>query len=191
MVFFARCCLEDKFSRVIAAGESAAEEATRHLIESGCRRVAFIAGPNHLDMVRRRKHGYLEALKAYKIPIDRDIIYCNRVSLQSAKQVIKDMLTGPNPPDGILAYNDIITYASVAAIRETGKRMPDDVSLIGFSFAPFAPFLTPSLSTIVDRVQEEGEAAGELLFRQINGDRKVYKKVIPMNIIIRESSKKK
>ena len=62
LVFFGRTCLPDKFSCVIANGDIAAQEATQHLIDTGSRRIAFIGGPNHLDMVWRRKHGYLEAL---------------------------------------------------------------------------------------------------------------------------------
>ena len=59
LVFFARTCLPELFSQVVANGAEAAEQATRHLLETGSRRVAFIGGPNHLDIVRRRKHGYL------------------------------------------------------------------------------------------------------------------------------------
>lgn len=54
LVFFARCCLEDKFSQVVGNGDVAAQEATQHMIDTGSRRIAFIGGPNHLDMVRRR-----------------------------------------------------------------------------------------------------------------------------------------
>ena len=64
LVFFGRTCLTDKFSSVTANGDEAAQMATNHLIETGSKRIAFIGGPNHLDMVRRRKHGYLEALTA-------------------------------------------------------------------------------------------------------------------------------
>ena len=59
LVFFARTCLDDKFSQVVGNGDVAAQEATQHMIDSGSRRIAFIGGPNHLDMVRRRKHGYV------------------------------------------------------------------------------------------------------------------------------------
>jgi LacI family transcriptional regulator len=59
LVFFGRTCLTDRFSCVTANGDEAAQMATQHLIDTGSRRIAFIGGPNHLDMVRRRKHGYL------------------------------------------------------------------------------------------------------------------------------------
>lgn len=78
LVFFARCCLEDKFSQVVGNGDVAAQEATQHMIDTGSRRIAFIGGPNHLDMVRRRKHGYLEALRENRIPIDRDLVVCDK-----------------------------------------------------------------------------------------------------------------
>lgn len=67
VVFFARTCLPEKFSQVVANGDEAAQEATSHLIARGARRIAFIGGPNHLDMVKRRKHGYLEALRDHRL----------------------------------------------------------------------------------------------------------------------------
>ena len=73
LVFFGRTCLTDKFSSVTANGDEAAQMATNHLIETGSKRIAFIGGPNHLDMVRRRKHGDLEALREHRIPIDREM----------------------------------------------------------------------------------------------------------------------
>lgn len=72
LVFFGRTCMTDLFSSVTANGDEAAQQGTQHLIDNGARRIAFIGGPNHLDLVRRRKHGYLEALRENRIPIDRD-----------------------------------------------------------------------------------------------------------------------
>ena len=63
LVFFARTCLPEMFSSVVSNGDEAAKEATLHLIDTGSRRIAFIGGPQHLDMMKRRKHGYLEALR--------------------------------------------------------------------------------------------------------------------------------
>ena len=56
LVFFARCCLEDKFSQVVGNGDIAAQEATQHMIDTGSRRIAFIGGPNHLDMAVSYTH---------------------------------------------------------------------------------------------------------------------------------------
>ena len=92
LVFFARTCLPELFSCVVANGDEAAQEATQHLIDHGSKRIAFLGGPNHLDMVRRRKHGYLEALKENRIPIDRTLVACGKIDYDVAKAATKELL---------------------------------------------------------------------------------------------------
>ena len=190
LVFFARTCLADKFSQVVANGDEAAYEATQHLIKSGSRRIAFIGGPNHLDMVRRRKHGYLEALKEAKIPIDRSLVACDKIDFNLAREKTINLLNSENRPDAILAFNDIITYAAFDAIKSVGLRIPDDVAIIGFTDGDSAAFVTPRLSAIMDQAHVQGVKACELLLRNINGDTKIYPEVVPMILKIRESSDK-
>lgn len=190
LVFFARTCLPDKFSQVVANGDEAAYEATCHLIESGSKRIAFIGGPNHLDMVRRRKHGYLEALREHKIPIDRSLVACDKIDFNVARDVTIQMLKGDNRPDAILAFNDIITYAAFDAIKSMKLQIPDDVAIIGFTDGDSAAFVTPRLSAIMDQAHVQGVKACELLLRNINGDTKIYREVVPMILKIRESSEK-
>ena len=190
LVFFARCCLEDMFSQVVGNGDVAAQEATQHMIETGSRRVAFIGGPNHLDMVRRRKHGYLEALREGRIPIDRDLVVCDKIDFDVARKATLRLLEGENPPDAILAFNDIITYAAFDAIKSKGLRIPEDVAIIGFTDGDTAAFVTPRLSAIMDQAHVQGTKACQLLMKSINGDEKIYKEVVPMILKIRESSEK-
>lgn len=190
LVFFARCCLEDMFSQVVGNGDVAAQEATQHMIETGSRRVAFIGGPNHLDMVRRRKHGYLEALRENRIPIDRDLVVCDKIDFDVARNATLRLLEGENPPDAILAFNDIITYAAFDAIKSKGLRIPEDVAIIGFTDGNTAAFVTPRLSAIMDQAHVQGTKACQLLMKSINGDEKIYKEVVPMILKIRESSEK-
>ena len=190
LVFFARCCLEDMFSQVVGNGDVAALEATQHMIETGSRRVAFIGGPNHLDMVRRRKHGYLEALRENRIPIDRDLVVCDKIDFDVARNATLRLLEGENPPDAILAFNDIITYAAFDAIKSKGLRIPEDVAIIGFTDGDTAAFVTPRLTAIMDQAHVQGTKACQLLMKSINGDEKIYKEVVPMILKIRESSEK-
>lgn len=190
LVFFARCCLEDMFSQVVGNGDVAAQEATQHMIETGSRRVAFIGGPNHLDMVRRRKHGYLEALRENRIPINRDLVVCDKIDFDVARNATLRLLEGENPPDAILAFNDIITYAAFDAIKSKGLRIPEDVAIIGFTDGDTAAFVTPRLSAIMDQAHVQGTKACQLLMKSINGDEKIYKEVVPMILKIRESSEK-
>ena len=117
LVFFARTCLPDIFSSVVSNGDEAALQATRHLIDTGSKRIAFIGGPTHLDMVKRRKHGYLEALRERNITIDRSIVINGNIDYESARNETLKLLKREDRPDAILAFNDIITYAAFDAIK--------------------------------------------------------------------------
>ena len=188
LVFFGRTCLPEKFSSVTANGDEAAQEATQHLIDTGSRRIAFIGGPNHLDMVRRRKHGYLEALRENRIPIDRELVVCERIDYEWALNATIRLLESENRPDAILAFNDIITFAAFTAIKQLGLRIPDDVALIGFTDDVHARYVTPKLSAIEDQSILMGQTACRLLLKNIGGDRKIYREIVPQKVIIRETS---
>jgi LacI family transcriptional regulator len=191
LVFFGRTCLSDRFSCVTANGDEAAQQATQHLIDTGSRRIAFVGGPNHLDMVQRRKHGYLEALRENRIPIDRTLVVCNRIDYEVALRETLRLLSMPDRPDAILAFNDIVTFAAFTAIKQLGFRIPDDVALIGFTDDDHARYVTPQLSAIEDQSQLMGQKACRLLLNQIKGDEKVYREVVPQKIVIRETSAKR
>ena len=188
LVFFGRTCLSDKFSSVTANGDVAAQEATQHLIDTGSRRIAFSGGPNHLDMVRRRKHGYLEALRENRIPIDRDLVVCDRFDYDWALEATIRLLQSENRPDAILAFNDIITFAAFTAIKQLGLRIPEDVALIGFTDDVHARYVTPKLSAIEDQSSLMGQTACRLLLRNIGGDRNIYREIVPQKLLIRETS---
>lgn len=190
LVFFARTCLTDTFSSVVSNGDEAALEATRHLIDTGSRRIAFIGGPAHLDMVKRRKHGYLEALRERKIEIDRSIVINDDIDYEQMREKTLELLQRDDRPDAILAFNDIITYAAFDAIKTLNLRIPDDVAIIGFTETDSSAFVTPKLSAIMDQSHRMGERACELLLKNIAGEKKIYKEIIPMILKIRESSDK-
>lgn len=188
LVFFGRTCLTDKFSCVTANGDEAAQMATQHLIDTGSRRIAFIGGPNHLDMVRRRKHGYLEALRDNRIPIDRSLVVCEKIDYQWALDATIRLLQGDNRPDAILAFNDIITFAAFTAIKQLHLRIPDDVALIGFTDDIHAQYVTPRMSAIEDQSLLMGQTACQLLFKNIGGDSRIYHKIVPQKLVIRDTS---
>lgn len=190
LVFFARTCLPESFSSVMGNGDVAAQEATEHLINTGSKRIAFIGGPNHLDMVKRRKHGYLEALREHRLPIDRDLIMCGKISYDTACEQTRTLLARENRPDAILAFNDTIMFAAFDVIKASGLRIPENVALVGFSDADTSARVTPKLTVIMDQAHLQGEKACELLFKNIQGDTKIRKEVVPMILKIRESSDK-
>ena len=193
LVFFGRTCLSDRFSSVTANGDEAAYQATQHLIDTGSRRIAFIGGPNHLDMVKRRKHGYLEALRENRIPIDRTLVACEKIDYQWALDTTTRLLNLPvgERPDAILAFNDIITFAAFTAIKQLGLSIPEDVALIGFTDDVHAQYVTPRMSAIEDQSHQMGKTACQLLLKSISGDSKIYRKIVPQKLVIRETSARK
>ena len=182
LVFFGRTCMTDKFSTVTANGDEAAQRATDHLIKTGSR---------HIDMVKRRKHGYLEALREHRIPIDREVVVCDKIDYNTALENTLKLLSRDDRPDAILAFNDIITFAAYAAIRQLKLKIPDDVALIGFSDDVHTEYVTPRMSVIADRSSDMGRESCRLLLKAIDGDTKVRKVIVPQKLVIRETSAKR
>ena len=167
LVFFGRTCLTDRFSSVTANGDEAAQMATQHLIDTGSRRIAL----NNLT-------------------IDRDLVVCDKIDYQVACDITERLLDLPNRPDAIVAFNDIITFAAFTAIKAHGLRIPEDVALIGFTDDAHAAYVTPRMSAIEDQSHLMGVTACQLLLKSINGDSKVYREIVPQQLVIRETSAK-
>jgi LacI family transcriptional regulator len=142
-------------------------------------------------MVKRRKHGYLEALRENRIPIDRNLVACEKIDYQWAMDTTTRLLQQEDRPDAILAFNDIITFASFTAIKQLGLRIPEDVALIGFTDDVHAQYVTPRMSAIEDQSRLMGQTACRLLLKNIGGDAKIYREIVPQKLVIRETSARK
>ncbi len=188
LIMFDRVCLTDQFSSVVADGEHSAQMATQHLLDNGCKRVAFIGGANHLDIVKRRKHGYLEALRNNKMPIEKELVVCRKIDYEEGKIAAETLLALPNPPDAILAMNDTLAFAAIEVIKSHGLRVPNDVALIGYTDEQHANYIEPKLSAVSHQTYEMGETACLLLIDQIRGDKAIRQVMIPTHLQIRESS---
>lgn len=76
----------------MADGVYSAQMATQHLLDHGSKRIAFIGGANHLDIVRKRKHGYLEALRENKIPIEKDLVVCRKIDFEEVENSYRNFI---------------------------------------------------------------------------------------------------
>ena len=158
--------------------------------DHGCKRVAFIGGENYLDIVKRRKHGYLEALRSHHIPIDRSLVICQKLEFESGCQATEQLLALDNPPDGILAMNDTLAFSAMEVIRRHQLRIPADISLIGYTDELHSNYVFPKLTSVCLQPQEMGRAAFELLLEKIQGKQKVRQVVVPALLQVRDSTKK-
>ncbi len=190
IVFFDRICAPDRYSSVVVDNVESAYDATVHLLQTGSQRVAFIAGANHLDIVKQRKHGYLRALREYGIPIDRELVRCQWIGYEYGYQSTCELLDLPNPPDAILSISDSMAFGVMKAVRERGLTIPKDIALIGYTDELHSNYVEPSLTAVEHQTYEIGTHACRLLLKQLKGEKKPEQIVIPAILTVRGSSAK-
>lgn len=169
LILFDRVCLTDQFSSVVADGVQSAQMATQHLLDTGSKRVAFIGGANHLDIVTKRKHGYLEALRDNHIPIEKELVICRKIDYEEGKIATETLLSLPQPPDAILAMNDTLAFAAIEVIKEHRLRIPEDIAIIGYTDEQHANYVEPKLSAVSHQTYKMGETACQLLMIKSKG----------------------
>lgn len=190
LVFFDRVCLTDKFSSVVTDNADSAQKATEHLLKSGSKRVGFIGGSNHLDIVKERKHGYLQALRNKNIAIEQDLVFCEKIGYDEGYKGASKLLNLQNPPDAILAMNDSLAFGAMKAIKECGLKIPQDVALIGYTDEEHANYVEPTLTAITQQSYKMGEITCKLLLEEIKGNDVPKQIVVPSVLSVRNSSKK-
>lgn len=188
VVFFDRICLPSKFSSVVTDNVESAQKATNHFLKSGAKRVAFIGGANHLEIVKQRKHGYLQALRENNLSIEKNLVYCKHINYEEGYAGTCKLLKLENPPDAILAMNDSLAFGAMKAIKDSGLKIPKDVALIGYTDEDHSNYVEPSLTAVTHQTYKMGEVACELLLEQIRGNGKPKQVIVPSTLSIRDSS---
>ena len=130
-------------------------------------------------------------MRENRMPIDRDMVVCDRIDYDVAMRAVIKLLERPDRPDAILAFNDIITFAAFTAIKQVGLSIPDDVALIGFTDDKHAAYVTPQMSAIADRSHLMGATACRLLLDNIAGNKTIRHERVPQELVIRETSAKR
>lgn len=190
LVFFDRVCRTDEVSSVIADNRDAAKQITLHLFEGGARRIAFIAGPEHLNITKERLQGYREAMRECGFsPADEIIEYINLNPFE-ARLATQRLLLRKKRPDAIFGINDTIAFEAMKEIKRAGLKIPGDISLIGFTDEYHATVVEPELTSVMHPTFEMGQEAARLLIRQSKFNEKLYpaQVVLKTKLIIRSSS---
>jgi len=194
IVFFNRVCEEIMAPKVIVNDYDAAFKAVEHLIKTGKKRIAHLAGPPSLAISRKRQNGYIDALKKHNLPIDEDLIIGYDLNMSKVKIYIKHFMDMDNPPDGLFAINDPTAMEAMQVIKQLGKRIPEDIGVVGFSNDYASQFAEPSLTTVAVPVTEMGKTAVKLLMDMIDkdpADWKLLVKVLDTELIVRNSTVRK
>jgi LacI family transcriptional regulator len=163
--------LDERIPSVSAAHTSGADQAMRHLLELGHRRIAQITGPRGWLATEDRRRGYRAALAAAGILPDQSLEVEALPEIPPGREAAEYLLDLPEPPTAIFAFNDNIAIGAVQAARSRGLRVPEDLSIVGFDDVEHATIVTPELTTVRQPLAEMGRTAVSLLIRLLERQR--------------------
>lgn len=167
-----------------------AKLATNYLIEKGHTKIGMIAGLDETPPRKFREIGYVNALQESHLPLNQMCIQGGDFTEKGGYEAMKKILDMDDLPTAIFAANDLMALGAMAAIREAGLLIPDDIALIGIDDIPAANLVYPRLTTINQHQEKGGMDAAEMLITRIQGQYKGLGRVIEgtFEIIIRESA---
>jgi len=167
----------------LAGGRLAGE----HLLALGRQRIAFLGGPKKEPEVVQRYQGYAQALQAAGREIDPALVAYGNYTSQSGFEETLGLLERVPDIDAIFANNDTMAIGVLEALRDQGRRVPEEVAVVGYDGMPLAAHLTPPLTTVRQNITK----AGALLVRnliQYMADGAVTTTILPVEVVARASS---
>jgi DNA-binding LacI/PurR family transcriptional regulator len=166
--------------------------ATQHLIELGHRRIAYITGPaSHSDDLARLS-GYRKALDAANIPFNPSLVLPGTGRTGGGERALPLLMNNETPPTAAFCYNDMTAIGLMQAAAAMNITVPDDLAVVGFDDIPFASYIKPSLTTVVQLKAEMGLQATEMVLDLIEAKAEnmndFENRFIQGELIVRESS---
>jgi DNA-binding LacI/PurR family transcriptional regulator len=188
------CVLVDAFHaslpNVIVDDRAGGELATRHLIELGHRRIAFMGDTPpefRFDWSRDRTRGYEHALQRAGIELRPEYVREGTRSLTTAHSIAMELLRLPDRPTAIFAASDTQAVGALEAARSLGLRVPEDLSVVGFDDIEVARYV--GLTTVRQPLHESGRRGAELLLRALAGQGpEAHSELLPLELVVRATS---
>jgi len=189
LVLFDRIIDDLKCDKVIIDDVGGAYRAVNHLIDIGAKRIALLTTQDFITVGRLRKNGYKKALKSRGFDIDEKLIFKLNDDEDLYGQIEK-VIKVPNPPDAILAVNEIYAANALLIARKRGLDIPKDIAIIGFTSGLISEFTHPPLTSVEQHGYLMGQQAAELLINRIEhtAPSDFQKEVISPGLKIREST---
>ncbi len=173
---------------VTIENQSGAQKIVDHLIEKhGCKRIVFVQGPVGNEDSELREKGYRQSLKKHDLPVDPALIIRGGFDATLAYPSVKEFLAAGIEFDAIFTGDDDNAAGVLQALREAGRKVPEDVAVAGFDDSLFARLLTPPLTTVRAPIMQVGEAAVRQLIRLIRCEEVEMRLVLPTELVIRQS----
>ena len=180
-----------KVNYVGARDEEIGRLATEHLIEQRCRRIAHLRGedtPNALGRLR----GYRDTLERRGMTYREAYVIRGGREDGAGHEAMQKLLGLDPPPDGVFCYNDPVAAGAIKAVLEAGRRVPDDVAIVGAGNVHYSDLLRVPLTTVDQGSGTIGETAAELLVKCMEAERPPKPKqiLVPPRLVVRESSRR-
>ena len=191
LVFYDRICTGVNASRVVVDDYMGAFNAVSHLIQTGCRRIAYFGAQMNLEIAKNRFNGYKDALLKHGLPFDERLTrFCDNRA--DAELMTPELFEGDYYPDAFFAVNDDTAIGILYTVKRMGLRVPEDISICGFTNGERALATDPMLTTVEQRGVQVGHEAASILIDKVEGaipQEKVEKRVVRTKLIIRGTTR--
>jgi DNA-binding LacI/PurR family transcriptional regulator len=191
LVFYDRICTGVEASRVVVDDYMGAFNAVTHLIDTGCKRIAFYGSSMSLEISKNRYNGYKDALLKRGFALDNSLVkICDNRG--DAEVITPDILKREDRPDGFFAVNDDTAIGILYTAKRMGLRVPDDVSICGFTNGERAIACDPMLTTVEQRGKRVGEEAANILISQVEGllpKGSIERRVVRTKLVLRGTTR--
>lgn len=191
LVFYDRICTGVNASRVVVDDYMGAFNGTTHLIETGCRRIAFYGSSMTMEIAKNRYNGYRDALLKHGMQPDESLVrFCDNRA--DAEAITPELLRSENRPDGFFAINDDTAIGILYTAKHMGLKVPEDVSVCGFTNGHRAIACDPMLTTVEQRGKRVGEEAANILIGYVEGRiplDKMERRIVRTRLVIRGTTR--
>lgn len=191
LVFYDRISTGIEASRVVVDDYMGAYTAVQHLIDTGCKQIAFFGSPLSLEISKNRLNGYKDALARNRLPYNEALVHiCD--NRDEAERLTPQLMEGENRPDAFFCVNDDTAIGVLYTVKRMGFQVPHDVSICGFTNGERAKACDPQLTTVEQRGKRVGEEAANILINKVEGlapMEKVERRVVRTKLIIRGTTR--
>ncbi|MDQ7850245.1 MAG: LacI family DNA-binding transcriptional regulator [Armatimonadota bacterium] len=187
-VLIAREATDGEIDTVLVDSFAGMRLATAHLLRLGHRRIAYIGGPRGLPVARERLRGYRQALRDQGICPDPRLVVAGDFRVEGGRTAVRRLLARRSTFTALAAANDLMAIGAMEALRAAGRRIPDDVAVVGFDDIPFAAFVDPPLTTVAQPTYRLGALAMERLLALMRGEAGAPRRmVLKPQLVVRRS----
>lgn len=194
VMFFDRVEQDGNSSVVIIDNYKCGYEATKHLIEQGCKRIAHVTSSLKRNVYSQRYKGYQGALFDNNILLDEKLLIVSDLSEKAGVGAALQILTMKPLPDGVFITNDFVAAVCMRTLKEHGINIPENIAIVGFNNDAIGKLIEPALTTINYPGIDMGEIAARNLINHLKGLSNIYQTntiIVRSDLIIRKSSLKK